>query len=237
MESRPRNGGALAQTIKHIEMGIREGRWCANERLPSERTLAESFGVSRTTVREAIARLASTGILETRRGSGVYLLRAKPARLVAPWLQLIVETPPLRSETLEFRLVYECAAARFAAQRASEQDLETLEAILERMRAAVLGADVETEAVADGEFHAAIAASSHNQLLDQFYASIITVLREHIAGNTYDATANNTNAAIQARARLHQHESIYYAIRDHKPDVAQQQMLMHIDYVGNQFNV
>ncbi|KML19711.1 MULTISPECIES: FadR/GntR family transcriptional regulator [Burkholderia] len=232
-----RSAGALAQTIKRIEMGIQEGRWGAGERLPSERTLAESFGVSRTTVREAVARLASRGILETRRGSGVYLLSPKPARLAAPWLQLIVDTPPLRSETLEFRLVFECAAVRFAAQRASERDLEKFEAILARMRTAVLHADVDEEAAIDGEFHAAITAASHNHLLDQFYASIITMLREHIASNTYDATVNNANGAIQARARLHQHESIYYAIRDRNPDAAQQAMFVHIDYVGNQFNV
>lgn len=237
MESRTGSGGAQAQTIRRIEKGIQEGRWQADERLPSERTLAESFGVSRTTVREAIARLASKGVLETRRGSGVYLLSPKPARLAAPWLQLIVDAPPLRSETLEFRLVFECAAARFAAQRASQWDMEKFEAILERMRTAVLHANVDEEAAADAEFHAAITMASHNQLLDQFYASIITMLREHIASNTYDATVNNTNATGRARDRLHQHEAIYYAIRDRDLDAAQQAMLVHIHYVGNQFNV
>ncbi|WLE63328.1 FadR family transcriptional regulator [Burkholderia plantarii] len=237
VDSRTRNTGALASTVRRIETGITEGRWRANERLPSERALAEAFGVSRATIREAIARLASKGLLETRRGSGVYLLGAKPAALAAPWLQLISETPPLRTETLEFRLVFECAAARFAAQRSSQRELEKFEAILERMHAAVRDADVDEEAATDGEFHATLTAASHNRLLDQFYASVITMLREHIASNTYDATVNNANAAIQARDRLHQHEGIYRAIRDRDPDAAQQAMFVHIDYVGRQFNV
>lgn len=237
MESRLKATGALAQTIRHIESGIQAGRWQPDERLPSERTLAESLGVSRATVREAIGRLATRGLLETRRGSGVYLLRSKPASLAAPWLQLIADTPPLRSETLEFRLVFECAAARFAAQRASHRELERFEAVLERMRDAVVGKDVDEEAATDGEFHTALVAASQNRLLDQFYASVIGMLREHIASNTYDATVNNANAAEQARSRLRQHESIYYAIREGNADAAQQAMYMHIDYVGRQFNV
>jgi GntR family transcriptional regulator, transcriptional repressor for pyruvate dehydrogenase complex len=237
VESRSRSTSALARTIRSIESGIQEGRWHADERLPSERTLAESFGVSRATVREAIARLASKGLLEARHGSGVYLLRSRPAALSAPWLQLIADTPPLRSETLEFRLVFECATARFAAQRSSHRELERFQTILERMGDAVSTADVDAEAALDGEFHTTLAAASQNRLLDQFYASVIGMLRDHIASNTYDATANNANAATQSRDRLSQHESIYHAIRDGNPDAAQHAMYLHIDYVGKQFNV
>lgn len=223
--------------MRRIESGIREGQWHAGARLPSERALAESFAVSRATVREAIARLASKGLVEARHGSGVYLLRRRPTELSAPWLQLIAGTPPLRAETLEFRLVFECAAARFAAQRSSQRELERFQAILERMRDAVMRADVDAEAAMDGEFHAALAAASHNRLLDRFYASVIDILREHIASNTYDATANNANAAQQSRDRLHQHESIYQAIAAGNADAAQASMFVHIDYVGKQFNV
>jgi len=229
--------GALNQTVRQIETGIAEGRWLAGGRLPAERALAEAFGVSRATVREAIARLVSKGLLETRHGSGVYLLGNKPVGIAAPWMQLIAETPPLRSETLEFRLVFECAAARFAAQRASARQMEQFEALLERMHGAVHDADVDEEARTDGEFHATLTAASHNRLLDQFYAGVITMLREHIASNTYDATVNNANAAVQARDRLLQHETIYRAIRDRNPDAAQDAMFVHIDYVGRQFNV
>lgn len=236
-ESHLKPASTLAQTVRRIETGVLEGSWRVDERLPSERALAESFGVSRSTVREAIQRLVSKGVLESRHGSGVYLLRQKPAGLAAPWLQLIAETPPLRSETLEFRLVFECAAARFAAQRCSQRDLDAFEALLVRMRDAVDRADVDTEAAIDAEFHTTLTAASYNRLLDQFYASVISMLREHIASNTYDATVNNANAAMQARSRLRQHESIYLAIRDHNPDAAQRAMHRHIDYVGKQFNV
>lgn len=238
MDSRTRSTSTVARAIRSIETGIQEGRWSADQRLPSERALAESLGVSRATVREAIARLASKGVVEPRHGSGVYLLPAgKPTALSAPWLQLIQDMPPSRSETLEFRLVIECAAVRFAAQRSSRRELERFEAVLERMRDAVAQADVDAEAEMDAEFHAVLVAASHNRLLDQFYANMIGMLREHIASNTYDATENNVNAPMQSRDRLLQHESIYHAIRDGNPDAAQHAMFVHIDYVGKQFNV
>jgi GntR family transcriptional repressor for pyruvate dehydrogenase complex len=225
----------LEQTIGHLERKVREGEWRAAMRLPSERTLAESLGVSRSTVREAIQRLVSAGLLETRPGSGIYVLQRQRPALSAPWVQLLDSQPPMRTETLEFRLVFECAAARFAAQRSTDAELEHLAAILSRMRAAVIAHDVDTEAGTDAEFHTALTAAAHNRMLEQFYATVIAMLREHITANTFDATVNNANAAAQAAMRLAQHESIYFAVRNRNPDAAQQAMFAHIDFVGRQF--
>jgi GntR family transcriptional repressor for pyruvate dehydrogenase complex len=226
---------ALERTIEYLERKVREGDFSAAMRLPAERALAESLGVSRSTVREAIARLVSKGVLETRRGSGIYVVQRPRPALAAPWVQLLDGHAPVRTETLEFRLVFECAAARFAAQRSTQGELERLRTILSRMRDAVMAKDVDIEAVTDAEFHTALAAAAHNRMLEQFYASVIAMLREHIAANTFDATLNNANAETQAAMRLAQHESIYFAVRDRNPDAAQQAMLVHIDFVGRQF--
>jgi GntR family transcriptional regulator, transcriptional repressor for pyruvate dehydrogenase complex len=225
----------LERTIGHLEQKVLEGDWSASMRLPSERALAESIGVSRSTIREAIQRLVSKGVLETRPGSGVYVVQRQRPTLSAPWVQLLDGHPPMRTETLEFRLVFECAAARFAAQRSTEVELDHLAAILSRMREAVATKDVDVEARTDAEFHTALAAAAHNRMLEKFYASVITMLREHITTNTFDATLNNANAASQAAMRLAQHESIYFAVRERNPDAAQQAMLAHIDFVGRQF--
>ncbi|MGI4861270.1 MAG: FadR/GntR family transcriptional regulator [Janthinobacterium lividum] len=225
----------LERTVRRLEEKVLEGSWGDNTRLPSERSLAEILQVARSTVREAIQRLVSKGLLETRPGSGLYVVQRQPARLSAPWLQLIVENPPLRAETLEFRLVFECAAARFAAQRSTPAERDTIGAIVTRMHAAVDARDVDAEASLDAEFHMALTGASHNRMLDQFYASVITLLREHISRNTYDAAANNENAGWQSMMRLKQHESIYDAIRAGNGDAAQQAMFAHIDFVGRQF--
>jgi len=229
------SSGILDKVVRQIEENVLDGTWALSARLPAERVLAEHFGVSRPTVREAIRHLISKGMLEAKRGSGVYVVQKQLPALTSPWLQLVAEHPPLREETLEFRMVFECAAARFAAQRSTPEELRRLESLLARMHEAVIGHDVDTEARMDGEFHTALTAAAHNRMLGQFYASVITMLRDHIAANTFDATANNANAAVQSAMRMRQHELIFLAVRERNPEAAQQAMFAHIDFVGRQF--
>jgi GntR family transcriptional repressor for pyruvate dehydrogenase complex len=226
---------ALARVVRELEGRILEANWRKETRLPSERELAAAFATSRATVREAIQRLVARGLLETRRGSGLFVSAQQPARLSAPWLQLIAENPPVREDTLEFRLVFECAAARFAAQRATPDELTDMKSILERMHRAVHAHDVEAEALADAEFHAMLATASHNLMLGHFYGSVITMLREHITNNTYEASHIQLDANQLALTRLAQHEAIYGAIRTRRPDAAFKAMQTHIDFVGKQF--
>jgi GntR family transcriptional regulator, transcriptional repressor for pyruvate dehydrogenase complex len=226
---------ALARVVRELEGRVLEANWRKETRLPSERELAAAFATSRATVREAIQRLVARGLLETRRGSGLFVSAQQPARLSAPWLQLIAENPPVREDTLEFRLVFECAAARFAAQRATPDELTDMQSILERMHRAVHAHDVEAEALADAEFHAMLATASHNLMLGHFYGSVITMLREHITNNTYEASHIQLDANQLALTRLAQHEAIYGAIRTRRPDAAFKAMQTHIDFVGKQF--
>lgn len=224
---------ALEQLV--LESGL-DGR----ARLPPERELAASFGVSRTTVRAAIQRLVSRRVLETRRGSGVFVVGGPPARvappwITAPWTQLIDEHPPLRADTLEFRLVFECAAARFAAERATARERTALRAAIGSMADAVRRGDVAAEAAADAEFHAALAAASHNLMMGRFYVNAIATLRQHITRNTYDAAQDGAQAGTRARARLQQHERICEAICRQSPDDAAAAMQAHIEFVGRQF--
>ncbi|MGF6267103.1 GntR family transcriptional repressor for pyruvate dehydrogenase complex [Paraburkholderia youngii] len=230
------SAGVLDGVVRQIEQKVLDGSWGgASGRLPAERALAEHFGVSRPTVREAIQHLVSKGMLETKRGSGAYVVQKQPNALAAPWLQLVAEQPPLREETLEFRMVFECAAARFAAQRSTPAEISRLETLIARMHDAVIKHDIEEEARMDCEFHTALMAAAHNRMLGQFYASVMTMLREHIAANTFDATLNNANAAVQCAQRMRQHELILRTVRERNPDAAQQAMFAHIDFVGRQF--
>jgi GntR family transcriptional regulator, transcriptional repressor for pyruvate dehydrogenase complex len=230
------SAGVLDKGVRQIEEKVLDGSWGGkSQRLPAERSLAEHFGVSRPTVREAIRHLVSKGMLETKRGSGAYVVQKQPNALAAPWLQLVAEQPQLREETLEFRMVFECAAARFAAQRSTPTEISRLETVIARMQDAVVNHDVEEEARMDCEFHTALMAAAHNRMLGQFYASVITMLREHIAANTFDATRNNANATAQCAQRMRQHELIFRTVRERNPDAAQQAMFAHIDFVGRQF--
>lgn len=234
------SSNALQHAVQSLERLVLEHGLDGRPRLPPERELAQRFDVSRTTVRAAIQRLVSRGMLETRQGSGVFIASDRPTAAAqpwppAPWLGLVDAQPALRADTLEFRMVFECAAARFAAQRANAQERRQLAGTVDSMQKAVREGDVAAEAAADAAFHAQLASASHNMMLGRFYANAIASLREHITRNTYDAGRDAALATRRAMERLRQHEAICEAILRQSPDDAALAMREHIEFVGRQF--
>lgn len=229
-------GHAVDGVVKQMEANVLDTTWAPQTRIPSERVLAATWGVSRSTIREATQRLSARGLLVSRHGSGVFVTDRLHTRLASPWSQLLADSPVRREETLEFRLVFECATASLAAERASSDELRLIGAIVARMREAVARGDVEAEAVADAEFHAALAAASHNAMFRQFHASVIPALRAHITLNTFDATSGQPGSRRRTLARLAQHEKIYQAVSQRQPRAAHRAMQAHILFVGRQFD-
>lgn len=105
------------------------------DRLPSEFRLADMFGMSRTVIREALVRLAADGITEARRGAGSYVKNRPADRLFAHTSSADL---PATLGTYEVRFVLEAEAARLAAMRRSPQDMQEIEAALNRLREALL---------------------------------------------------------------------------------------------------
>jgi GntR family transcriptional regulator, transcriptional repressor for pyruvate dehydrogenase complex len=227
---------ALGHVIRQIESRLLDPDLRPGARLPSERAMAESFGTSRSTVREAVARLVARGALETRRGAGVFVSAAPQAMPDSLWLQRSGEGSPQRRETLEFRAIFECCVARFAAERASADERQRLATVLRDMTRAVSAGDVEAEARGDATFHLTLAAMAHNFMLTRFYTTVVDQLRDHITRNTYAAMLDLPHAKERSMARLAQHESIYQAICEHAPDGAAQAMAEHLAFVGEQFD-
>ncbi len=114
---------------------ITEEDLAIGDRLPSESRLAETFGMSRTIVREALARLASDGITEARRGAGSYVKRRPSARLGS---HMPMDALAATLGTYEVRFVLEAEAARLAAQRRSPEQMDAIEAALAALRTALL---------------------------------------------------------------------------------------------------
>lgn len=141
--------------------GIRPG-----ERLPTERRLMELLSVGRSTVREGIRKLQTQGVVETRKGSGTYLLRAVSADAIH--MPLTIDTASLRDRlllTLEVRRGIELEASAIAAERATAEDLATIEARLDEMEAVHLVKG--TAGREDLAFHLAIYDATHNPLFRQ----------------------------------------------------------------------
>lgn len=224
----------LARVTRQLESAIEEAGSRNQPRLPPERELAHTLGVSRSTVREAIQRLIAKGLIDSRHGRGLFLRDTSVAHAL-PDLSIFAENAAARSDTLEFRLVVECAAARLAAGRASDSELAQMQAILQRMSDAVSAEDIEAEAFADMQFHLALVKASHNRMLGTLYGNAASALRNHIAQNTLQASALDTTSHRFATARLAQHRAIYDAVRAHRPNAASEAMRSHIEFVGLQF--
>lgn len=150
--------------VKQFERSIEAGDMPAGSRFPTEKAITDSFGVSRTVVREAFARLAARGLLESRRGSGAYV--AESARYKA--FQVMPEEMGDMDDViklLEMRMALETEIAGLAASRRTDQDLAEMRKWLELMRASV---DIDAAVAADMAFHRAIAAATRNEYYLRF---------------------------------------------------------------------
>lgn len=144
---------------------IRDARLPPGERLPTEKTLGERFGVSRAVVREAISRLKADGVVTTRQGAGAFVATRPGAasfRLARP--------DGLGAESLadvfELRYIVETAAAAMAARRRRRADLSAMGRALTRMEQALHQRADGTEA--DDAFHVAVAAATGNAAVGRF---------------------------------------------------------------------
>jgi DNA-binding FadR family transcriptional regulator len=136
------------------------------DRLPAEREFMEGLAVGRSTVREVIRQFQALGIVESRKGSGTYLLRAVSADTVH--MPLSFDATRLRDallQTLDVRRGLEAEASAIAAQRRSEDDLREIEAKLLQMEA--VHYEKGTAGAEDLAFHLAVYDATHNSLFPQ----------------------------------------------------------------------
>ena len=210
-----------------LEKKLIDGSWKVGTRLPAERKLAESLGVSRNSLREAIFALKARGLLTSRPGSGVFVTESLQAATTSPWRQLLADHPDLRWDTLELRRELEAATAHYAALRAKRADLKKLDQIVRRLDAAYSSGDKAEEHRADADFHEAIAEASHNTMFLYLHSGMVRMLREHISLNL---TSMDDGVGITTERLRQQHFAIWDAIRARKPELARQAMLEHLDY-------
>ncbi|VFR16670.1 Transcriptional regulator, GntR family [plant metagenome] len=209
------------QIYEEIMARIVSGALPEGERLPAESEMAETFGVSRPVIREALARLRADGVIVSRHGSGSYVQR-KPA---VDFLQLA----PIGGvadllRAYEYRVALEGEVAWLAAERRTETDLRLLSAALKDMRAAMDERRVGAEA--DLRFHRAIAAATKNPLFEFSMQALSEYIAEGVA-----LTRKLSLKVGRARLELVQaeHERIYQAVRAHDSAGAREAMRSHID--------
>jgi GntR family transcriptional repressor for pyruvate dehydrogenase complex len=218
----------LATRVTHeIERLIVDGRLQPGERLPSERELADQFGVSRTVVREAVRGLVAKGMLEVRPGSGT-IIRSPTAKTVAQSMSLFLRGGQAEldhAKVYEVRRVLEIEIAGLAAERRTAEDLARLEAILSEMETIVNQAPLapserDRYAGIDVAFHSALAQATHNELFSLLLDSVVDVMIK--------VRQMGFNVPGSPIAALGFHRAILAQVTAGSPDGARQAMRTHL---------
>ena len=213
------------QAYEQIRDLIFRGQLKPGDQIMPERELAQALGVSRPTVREAIKKLVTMGLLEHRQGQGTFVSSTDAQREHNPLAAVMEGHDASLEELLEVRMGLEGQSVILAAQRATAEDLQVLATALEAMfsenDAGRLGIDE------DVAFHMAIAFASKNQVQVHIMKSFYDLLHYGIKENLQALWEQPTSLPIIRR----QHQGIFAAIKDHDPEAAYRAMREHITFV------
>lgn len=217
--------------VEKLEGMILEGTLQAGERLPAERALAEQFGVSRPSLREAIQKLVAKGVLVSRQGGGNYVTKTLGSGFTDPLLALLESSPEAQRDLLEFRHTLEASCAYYAALRATALDRERLRLAFEVLEDCYTQADEVTraqEGAADASFHLAIAEASHNAVLLHTIRSLFDLRKRNLVDNIGDLYKQRGETREML---IVQHRQLYQAIIEERAEDARASASRHILFV------
>ena len=215
---------AVERQIEHL---ILQGILRPGERLPSERELSERLGVSRPSLREAIAALQDTGLLSTRAGAGVFVADVLGSAFSPALVRLFSRNEQAVFDYLAFRADLEGVAAARTARLGSDADLEVINSIFQSMAAAHEKRNPSLEAELDVEFHMAIIEASHNVIMLHMMRSMFELLREGVFFNRSVMFRNRSTRD----ALLEQHRAINDAVQARDPEAARAAIARHMEFV------
>ena len=218
--------------VRQIEQLILRGVLLPGERLPSERDLAEKLGVSRPSLRDAIADLAERGLLVSRAGSGIFVAEVLGSAFSPALTQLFSTHDEAVFDYISFRRDMEGLAAERAAVYGSETDLKLIATIFRKMEAAHQKRDPSDEAQLDAEFHMAIIEASHNVIMLHMLRSMFELLRQGVFYNRQVMFKNR----MTRDQLLDQHRAINAAIQARDPAAAREAIGAHMAYVEAAFH-
>ncbi|MDT7802675.1 MAG: hypothetical protein QOI78_6108 [Actinomycetota bacterium] len=209
----PRRVGAMEAVLAHLRRLIESGEYAVGVKLPSEAALSREFEVSRSVVREALRGLQALGMTESKTGKGTFVTATGPA-------EHPTFGPYSARDLIEVRRHVEIPVAGYAALRRSQDDLDLLAHLVDRM-------DAETDNTAwvalDSLFHITIAQSSGNPV----FGKVIEEIRDALARQS--AFLNQLGG--RRRRSNAEHRAIVTAIADGSESAAVAAMTAHLQHV------
>ncbi len=209
------------EVVSQVHELIKEGRFKAGDQLPSERELAETFKVSRTSVREALRALETQGLVISKTGMGNFVADLPIESLVAPLARMLIEENNALADVFELRKLIEPQIASLAAERATAEDVERMKLLLKKQREQVeRGA---TGVDADTELHFAIGRATQNHAIEKLVSGLLDVLSH--------SREESLQTSGRRQASIDSHLAIVAAIEKHDQAKAREAMRYHIEQV------
>ena len=200
------------------------------DRLPTEKALGEAFGVSRAVVREAVARLKADGLIETRQGSGAFVVEAPKTINLRFWQGAGPELDELR-DIFELRAMVEGAVAELAAQRRSKKDLKAMAEQLQAMDDAMTNGTDGTEA--DDNFHIAMARATRNS----YVSRLVEFLGRHFSDSRKLSWRGTRRELAHPQEAQREHRALFDAISNCDADAARRCALEHLRGTASRFGI
>lgn len=211
---------ATTKVFEALYEMIATGRFRRGEKLPPQEELARQLGVSRNTLREAVNQLSAMGLLKSGQGVGTMVEPPGPGGYLSTLSgQFLLDTLSVR-EFIEARICIERTAVRLAVERAGEEDVRRLRAILEEQRKAIKKGDTDEFTRQDASFHLAVTQLCGNRVLLKFLQTIQDMLRQFIG------EVAQLPGAIDDALRFHSRMTDAIAAKDQ--DLAEKVMVLHL---------
>jgi GntR family transcriptional repressor for pyruvate dehydrogenase complex len=218
-----RRAGLTEMLVARILGLVTAGNLEAGDQLPSERKLAETFNVSRPTLREAIRALAVLGVLEIRHGGGIFVSKLGAAELLQPLTFFLTLRSTEVEKLYDARQLIEGDIAARAARAAGPDDVAALDKLIAEQEAVT--ASPEAYRDVDTAFHQRLAALADNEFLARAAQSL------NILGLEFRKIASETPSVI--RQSIADHRAIVAALEGHDAEGARVAMAAHMLHVLN----
>lgn len=227
MEPIKPNQKTYQYVFEYFSEKILSGELKLNDRIPPEREIAESLGVSRNSVREVMHMLEITGLIECLQGSGNYV-RCHPEEYMLKSVHMVMALMNIKyTEIFHIRCAYEQMALKLAMEMATQEDLEEMRRILVEMEEVK---SVKQSAKLDKEFHEVLTKASHNRMI-MLYSSMLSDLSDQFIENLRARIlVDKRRAEMLARS----HWGIYNALVNRDYPAGRDAMEKHFAIVGEQ---
>lgn len=208
------------EVARRIERLI-EAKMKPGDKLPPERELSEMFGVSRSSIRDAIRSLELMGLVEPKQGIGTVVRELSAQTLVSPLSNVLLRQHQLVSELLDVRKMLEPPLAARAAAHASDEEIAEMEDILRRQSAKMAEGELAVEE--DSEFHYAIALASGNSVV----LKVLDLLMDLLRGTR----EKSLQVGGRPQKSMAGHRRIMAAIKKHDAAAAEAAMRRHVEEI------